>query len=156
MKTYLGEIKDLPPKGIFVFGSNTQGRHGKGAALVAYQRFGAIYGQSKGLQGRSYAICTKDLTKRKHPSVSKEYIRAQIGHLYYVAKKNHNLDFYIAYQANSQNLNGYTPDEMAEMFATPILIPEDNLIPENIIFEFNFYQLLRKHCKVEKRIKLKG
>lgn len=46
---------------IFVFGSNREGRHGKGAALTARQRWGAIYGQPSGLQGRSYAIITKEL-----------------------------------------------------------------------------------------------
>lgn len=51
----------LPSEGdIFVFGSNLAGRHGKGAALVDKQRFGAVYGQARGLQGRSYGIPTKD------------------------------------------------------------------------------------------------
>lgn len=45
---------------IFVFGSNLAGRHGKGDALTARQRHGAIYGQGEGLQGQSYAIPTKD------------------------------------------------------------------------------------------------
>lgn len=47
-------------KEIFVFGSNLAGRHGKGAALEAHKRHGAIYGQGVGLQGESYAIPTKD------------------------------------------------------------------------------------------------
>lgn len=45
---------------IFVFGSNLAGRHGKGAALTARKRYGAIYGQAYGLQGQSFAIPTKD------------------------------------------------------------------------------------------------
>jgi hypothetical protein len=45
---------------IFVFGSNLAGRHGLGGALHAKQQHGAIYGQGIGLQGRSYAIPTKD------------------------------------------------------------------------------------------------
>jgi len=47
-----------PP--IFVFGSNLAGRHGKGAALTARLKHGAIYGQGVGLQGDSWAIPTKD------------------------------------------------------------------------------------------------
>lgn len=43
---------------IFVFGSNLEGRHGGGAARVAYQKFGAVWGHGVGLQGRSYAIPT--------------------------------------------------------------------------------------------------
>ena len=52
---------------IFVFGSNLAGRHGKGAALFAKQNHGAIYGQSMGLQGNSYAIPTKDSTLKTLP-----------------------------------------------------------------------------------------
>lgn len=44
---------------IFVFGSNLLGIHGKGAALTAVQKHGAIQGQGIGLQGNSYAIPTK-------------------------------------------------------------------------------------------------
>ena len=42
--TYSGTITRLEQNQIFVFGSNTQGRHGKGAALTARTKFGAIYG----------------------------------------------------------------------------------------------------------------
>lgn len=45
---------------VFVFGSNLAGRHGKGAALYAVAKYGAIYGQGVGRQGDSYAIPTKD------------------------------------------------------------------------------------------------
>lgn len=45
---------------IFVFGSNLRGRHGKGAALTALRRFGAIEGRGIGHYGMSYAIPTKD------------------------------------------------------------------------------------------------
>lgn len=45
---------------IFVFGSNLKGRHGKGAALTARKKYGAIYGQGYGPQGESFAIPTKD------------------------------------------------------------------------------------------------
>jgi hypothetical protein len=34
---------------IFVFGSNPEGRHGSGAAKVAKDKFGAVYGQGEGL-----------------------------------------------------------------------------------------------------------
>ena len=38
---------------IFVFGSNLEGRHAGGAARVAYDKFGAVWGQGVGLQGNS-------------------------------------------------------------------------------------------------------
>lgn len=48
-----------------IFGSNTAGRHGAGAALDARKFYGAVYGSGEGLQGHgpkgtSYAIPTKD------------------------------------------------------------------------------------------------
>lgn len=51
-------ITQLEPGQIFVFGSNLQGAHGGGAARIAAERFGAVWGQGVGLQGRSYAIPT--------------------------------------------------------------------------------------------------
>lgn len=51
-------ITELKPNEIFVFGSNLAGSHGGGAARLAYERFGAIWGQGVGLQGQSYAIPT--------------------------------------------------------------------------------------------------
>ena len=51
-------IIELKPNEIFVFGSNLSGFHGGGAARLAYERFGAVWGQGVGLQGRSYAIPT--------------------------------------------------------------------------------------------------
>jgi len=51
----------LPQNGeVLVFGSNLAGRHGRGSALVARLKFGAIYGQGIGRQGQSYAVPTKD------------------------------------------------------------------------------------------------
>ena len=41
-----------------MFGSNLQGMHGGGAARMAYEKFGAIWGEGVGLQGQCYAIPT--------------------------------------------------------------------------------------------------
>src|SRR3954447_8099261 len=51
-------IDSLEPDEIFVFGSNASGAHGGGAAQFALERFGAVWGQSEGLQGQSYGIDT--------------------------------------------------------------------------------------------------
>lgn len=51
-------ITTLKDNVIFVFGSNLSGRHGGGAARVALNLFGAVWGQGVGLQGRSYGIPT--------------------------------------------------------------------------------------------------
>lgn len=51
-------ITHLEPDDIFVFGSNLQGLHSGGAARIAYEKFGAVWGQGVGMQGQSYAIPT--------------------------------------------------------------------------------------------------
>lgn len=51
-------ITHLGPDDIFVFGSNLDGMHMGGAARVAYDKFGAVWGQGVGIQGQSYAIPT--------------------------------------------------------------------------------------------------
>jgi hypothetical protein len=51
-------IESLEPHQVFVFGSNAQGMHGGGAARTAHERFGAVWGQSSGLQGQSYGVDT--------------------------------------------------------------------------------------------------
>ena len=51
-------ISELKENEIFVFGSNLGGFHAGGAARAAVNRFGAVWGQGVGLQGRSYAIPT--------------------------------------------------------------------------------------------------
>ena len=51
-------IDTLEENEIFVFGSNLQGMHGGGAARVAHEKFGAVWGEGIGLQGQSYAIPT--------------------------------------------------------------------------------------------------
>lgn len=134
-KTYTGNITKLEDNQVFVFGSNTQGRHGKGAALWALNNAGAIYGQAKGLQGQSYAIITKDLTKKVHPSISFSIINQQIRELYNLARANPHKEFFIAYRGNSINLNSYTSEEMKRMFIF------DLEVPDNIIFEKEFSEL---------------
>lgn len=141
VKTYKGLINELPANGIFVFGSNTQGRHSLGAALIAKTKFGAKYGQPDGLQGRSYAIVTKDLTKDTHPSYPKEMITIQIATLYAFAKLAWQSEFYIAYGIRS-NLNGYTPQEMADMFKEAINWCDPKEIPSNITFNEEFAKLI--------------
>jgi hypothetical protein len=97
---------------IFVFGSNLAGRHGKGAALVARQKHGAIYGQGEGRQGESYAIPTKDSAMRILPLPA---IRACVEQFLIYARRHPELTFYVT--PIGTGLANYTPDEIAPMFA---------------------------------------
>lgn len=76
------EIKRLAPNEIFVFGSNTQGIHGRGAALTAKMRFGAEQYVGEGLTGRCYAFPTMDVA----PTARFKLVqRSEGGLLYSVA-----------------------------------------------------------------------
>ena len=137
-KTYSGFVTYLHNNQIFVFGSNTQGRHGKGAALTARVKFGAIYGKPEGIQGKSFAIITKDLTKKAHPSRTTAQIISQINKLYEYATLHPDKEFIIAYKCCDHNLNAYSSHEMAKMFAS-------RDIPINIIFDKLFYELVKSY-----------
>lgn len=96
---------------IFVFGSNLAGRHGKGAALEARLKHGAIYGQGNGLQGQSYAIPTKDVYLRSLPLETIQfYVDVFIG----IAKERPELTFNVT--RIGCGLAGYTDSQIAPMF----------------------------------------
>ena len=139
-KTYSGFIHYLNKDQIFVFGSNTQGRHGKGAALTARLRFGAIYGKPEGIQGKSFAIITKDLTKKTHPSRTASQIIDQIEKLYKYATLHPDKEFIIAYKCGDHNLNAYSSKDMAKIFASID-------IPENIVFDKQFYEFVKLYIR---------
>lgn len=135
MKTYK-KLPEPSPEKILVFGSNTQGRHGKGAALLARQEWGAKYGQARGLQGNSYAVVTKDLTQLFHPSIPEISILIEIDKFYTFAKLSPDKEFYVVYKGDGNNLSGYSPLQMAKMFGVFINIPD------NVYFEEIFARLV--------------
>lgn len=147
MRYWTGEqITQLEPNYIFVFGSNPEGRHGAGAAKAAL-KFGAKYGIGRGLQGQTYALVTKNLregfveklsdgtTKTYHKagyrSISKEDLIVNIKEFYDCAEQNKHLKFFVAYKADSKNLNGYSSKEMFEMLTT-------YKIPDNVYLHSSF------------------
>ena len=73
-------ITELADGEIFVFGSNREGHHDGGAARLANERFGAIYGQGVGLQGRSYAIPTMNLSVGAIARYVEDFIRFADSH----------------------------------------------------------------------------
>ncbi len=123
------KITSLKPNEIFVFGSNTEGRHGRGAALTAKQKFGAIQGQAEGLQGQSYAIVTKDLSKGER-SISLDDISKGISKLIDFANNNPDKKFYVTKLGSS--LAGYSVEEIKELFYNYEALNFED-IPSNII-----------------------
>jgi hypothetical protein len=96
---------------IFVFGSNTAGIHGAGAAKFALKNHGAVWGQGVGLQGNSYAIPTKDDNIRTLPLVAiEQYIRQFLQ----FASANPSLQFQVT--RVGCGLAGYIDDQIAPYF----------------------------------------
>lgn len=131
VSSYSGDITP-DANTIFVFGSNPEGRHGAGAAKVAREKFGAVYGQGEGLQGNAYASPTKDLRVKENNSlrsISEGQIIESIKKLYDTARQNPDKQFKVAYRnTTTASLNGYTGLEMIDMFL------KAGSIPSNIVF----------------------
>ena len=98
--------------GIFVFGSNLAGRHGKGAALTALQDHDAIYGCGEGEQGNAYAIPTKDAQLRPRPL---EQIEFSVQRFKAWATAHPELRFYVT--RIGCGLAGFKDSQIAPMFA---------------------------------------
>jgi len=125
-------ITTLKPNEVFVFGSNTEGKHGLGAAKLAKDKFGAIYGKSKGLQGQSYAIVTKDLAKGKQ-SVTLDSIYQQVIDLNDAAKIKSDLKFYVT--KFGTELAGFKIEDMKQIWQD---IQDNYIIADNIILPKEF------------------
>ena len=135
MRYYSGNIEP-DENTIFVFGSNPEGRHGAGSAKVAKEKFGAVYGVGEGLQGHSYALPTKDLRIPGTRSISKSDIVRNIQKLYDLARTMPEKNFKVAYRTrfDEKSLNGYTGEEMVQMFS---VYP----IPNNIYFSGEWHRI---------------
>ena len=114
-------ITELKENEIFVFGSNLAGSHGGGAALLAYNRFGAIWGQGVGLQGQSYGIPTM------HGGV--DVIKPYVDEFITFAKQHPELKFLVT--KIGCGIAGFLVDEIAPLF-------RDALDVENIILPKDF------------------
>lgn len=110
---------------IFVFGSNTLGKHGMGAAKYALEHCGARYGQATGLQGRSYAIPTKDASFRVMRTLPIEIIARHVGEFLVFAQKHPEMQFRIT--AIGCGLAGYLPADIAPLFAGA---PSNCMLPD--------------------------
>lgn len=113
-------ITALKPNEIFVFGSNLNGYHAGGAARVALDKFGAIWGKGVGLQGQSYAIPTMQ--------GGVETIRPYVREFYGFAVKHPEYKFLVT--RIGCGIAGFTPEEIAPLFTSAIelnnvVLPKD-------------------------------
>lgn len=92
MRITSDEISKLEKGQIFVFGSNRAGKHGKGAARTAL-KWGAVWGQAEGLQGRTYGIPTKDKDVIRILSITE--IKVYVDRFLNFAQSNQDLTFLV-------------------------------------------------------------
>ena len=100
-------ITELGENEVFVFGSNLAGAHGGGAALLAYRKCGAIWGQGVGLQGQSYGIPTM------HGGV--DAIKPYVDEFIEFAKTRPDLTFLVT--RVGCGIAGFTNEEISPLFA---------------------------------------
>lgn len=119
-------ITELADDEVFVFGSNLRGMHGGGAAALAHRRFGAVWGQGVGLQGKSYAIPTMQ--------GGVETIRPYVDEFIAFAKEHRELRFLVT--KIGCGIAGFREEDIAPLFA-------DALNLDNVILPKTFVEILQ-------------
>lgn len=123
---------------IFVFGSNTAGIHGAGAARAAMLQHGAVMGVGVGPSGASYAIPTKGHIKRLNSVKVGDTLPLKVIHEYVVqfnryARQHPELDFQVT--QIGCGLAGLKPEWIAPMFKKA---------PENCYFDTAWFPYLEE------------
>ena len=120
-------ITELKPNEIFVFGSNLQRYHGGGAARLAMNQWGAVWGQGTGLQGQTYAIPTMQ--------GGIGTIRPYIDQFIKFAQNDPEKTFLVT--EIGCGIAGFRPADIAPLFKNAINIP-------NIWLPQRFWEILQK------------
>jgi hypothetical protein len=117
-------VTKLSDNQIFVFGSNSEGFHRRGAARFALDHCGANIGQGRGLQGKSYAIVTKK-DFRVVKSSTLEEISEEIKIFITFAVEHPELTFLVS--KIGTDLAGYSIKEIAPLFKDAVQVKNIHL-----------------------------
>lgn len=116
--TYSYHLDSTPipddPNVVFVFGSNTSGIHGAGAALVARNCFQFPLYKGKGFSGRAYAIPTKGKYEQRLPTLPLNDISQHVRDFIIFALANPEKTFWVT--RIGCGLAGYTDAQIAPFF----------------------------------------
>lgn len=123
MDTTPKAVEHLGPNEIFVFGSNAGGLHGGGAARIAHERFGAVWGEGHGHHGQTYAIDTMS---------GLDVLATEASAFTTYAAAHPELRFLLT--PVGCGIAGYTPEEVAPLFAG---------LPDNVTVPASFAPYLR-------------
>ena len=101
-----GRITHLNENEVFMFGSNLGGMHGGGAARIAYENFGAVWGEGVGHFGKTYAIPTMQ--------GGVETIKPYVDQFIAYAAEHPELTFYVT--RIGCGIAGFRDEEIAPLF----------------------------------------
>ena len=142
-------IEDLHPSEVFVFGSNANGDHIGGAANLAFQRFGAVWGVGEGLRGNSYALPTLDRNMRR---VSLRSLAWSFKNLFREVDANPDLIFLLT--KVGCGIAGYAPADVAKTFWGAVTefyegrwSTRVGCLPENLVIPEQFYNYIPRPYK---------
>jgi hypothetical protein len=119
-------IMVLEPNEIFVFGSNTAGRHGRGAALQARLQWGAKWGVGEGFTGQCWAFPTLDGSDGQLTQLPIHSMEASRD-LLYTACNQHPDKIFLLTKVGC-GLAGYPEEMMRGLFVNPppnLILPQD-------------------------------
>ena len=118
-------IMGLAPNEIFVFGSNLAGIHGAGAARLAFDCFGAVWGIGIGHQGKTYALPTKDKDIDTLPLTE---IKKYVDQFLEYAEDHPEFTFLVT--KVGCGLAGWSIEDIAPLFSE---------VPTNVVLPRDFY-----------------
>ena len=107
-----------------MFGSNIHGMHMGGAARVALERFGAVWGVGEGLQGQSYALPTMEGIDDLAKAVDRFIIFAR-----------HHPELRFLVTAVGCGIAGYTPEQVSPFFKPAIDL-------QNVYLPQSFWEII--------------
>lgn len=131
-------INELKYNEVFVFGSNESGIHGAGAARLAFDKFGAKWGQGLGHTGQAFAIPTKDWKVQSLPT---GVIGMYFGRFLAYAKARPKLKFFVT--KIGCGLAGLDVADIAPLIHVWGDLPPNVVIPK----EFSKEEIIRHESK---------
>lgn len=118
-------VSSLTEDQVFVFGSNLSGSHDGGAAHIAYEKFGAKWGEGVGLFGQAYGIPTMQGPVDTIKPYVDDFIRFALAHP--------ELTFFVT--RIGCGIAGFTDQEIAPLFKEATKI-------KNIYLPKSFWEIL--------------
>jgi ribA/ribD-fused uncharacterized protein len=133
------------PKRVFVFGSNTEGIHGAGAAATAYHLYGAIWGKAEGLypddeNPTSYGLPTCSGAKKIIKPLTFGEVKGYVEKFLELAWSRPDLTFFVT--RIGCGLAGFTDYDIAPLFE--FAPPNCELPPGWQDFEKNYGRQVRR------------